>query len=222
MSWPNDGGKKPRDRVEMNHYGVRCVIGYRRVAADGSVRIGGKTLRSPRLVKHAGEEVFLSPYSCYGDYQALPMGHGNFDPIELEDVTKQPIAEKRPMTTPEMVQRSLDLIECMTPDGIQRAEAAGQSTLVAHRDRLPVAGTVDSPAARAKWEAAGFVFGDPIREPGRPTVFVACTFPAGWELRATDHSMWSDLLGPDGRKRASVFFKAAAHDYAAHAFGLEG
>lgn len=118
-------------------------------------------------------------------------------------------------------------LTAMTPGGIEAQEAAGQQSLVAHKDRLPIIGTIrnrggaDIPDERAKWEAAGFVFGDEIPEQGRRPVFVACTFPPGWRLQATDHSMWSDVIDDAGRKRASVFFKAAFYDYAAHTFGLD-
>jgi hypothetical protein len=39
--------------------------------------------------------------------------------------------------------------------------------------------------------------------------------PAGWKKVATEHSMWSDLLDDQGRKRAAIFFKAAFYDYSA-------
>lgn len=40
--------------------------------------------------------------------------------------------------------------------------------------------------------------------------------PDGWEIKATDHSMWSDLFDDKGRKRANFFYKAAFYDR--HAF----
>jgi hypothetical protein len=36
--------------------------------------------------------------------------------------------------------------------------------------------------------------------------------PSGWEIKATDHSMWNELLDDKGRKRASFFYKAAFYD----------
>ena len=114
-----------------------------------------------------------------------------------------------------------DALTAATPGGIEAAEAAGQRRLVAHADRLPICGTIDGPDQRAKWEAAGFRFGERIMEPGRPVVFVACTFPPGWRLQPTEHPMWSDVLDPSGAKRAAVFFKAAFYDYSAHTFGLD-
>lgn len=113
-----------------------------------------------------------------------------------------------------------------SPGGIERQEAEGQRNLVAHADRLPVVGTIDGmgsrgakPGQQEQWEKVGFVFGEPLTGPDQ--IFVACTFPKGWSLKPTDHSMWSDVLDDKGRKRASVFFKAAFYDYNAHTFGLE-
>lgn len=123
-----------------------------------------------------------------------------------------------------------DFLAATRPGGIEAMEAEGQRRLVATSDRLPIRGTthlrmggddVPNGECRAKWEAAGFVFGEPIIEPGRPTIFVACAFPAGWKLVPTEHSMWSDVVDAEGKKRAAVFFKAAFYDYRAHTFGLD-
>lgn len=53
----------------------------------------------------------------------------------------------------------------------------------------------------------GFVFGEPVDD-----LFIAVTFPAGWKKVATEHSMWSDLVDPQGRKRGGIFYKAAFYD----------
>src|SRR5882757_9357690 len=114
----------------------------------------------------------------------------------------------------------MDLAAAMSPGGIEAMEEAGQRKLVATPDRLPIRGTIESfqNSSRGKWEAAGFVFGDPVIESGRPTIFVACAFPSGWKLVPTEHSMWSDVVDAYGKKRAAVFFKAAFYDYKAHTF----
>ena len=36
--------------------------------------------------------------------------------------------------------------------------------------------------------------------------------PEGWEIKATDHTMWNELIDNKGRKRASFFYKAAFYD----------
>lgn len=43
-------------------------------------------------------------------------------------------------------------------------------------------------------------------------LFWDVTLPAGWEIKATDHSMWNELFDDKGRKRASFFYKAAFYD----------
>jgi hypothetical protein len=62
-------------------------------------------------------------------------------------------------------------------------------------------------------EAAGVVFGSTVE--GDP-MFRYATLPPGWEKRRTDHSMWTELRDERGRKRASIFYKAAFYDRSAH------
>ena len=107
----------------------------------------------------------------------------------------------------------------MMPGGIEMQEAAGQIELTGERNRMPIRGTTDDPVLRGQWEAVGFRFGREVPHQPAP-VFVEATFPLGWFLKPTDHSMWSDVLDEKGRKRASVFFKAAFYDYKAHTSGL--
>lgn len=90
-----------------------------------------------------------------------------------------------------------------TPGGIERQEAEGQRALVAGTT-LP---KKISGATREQLEALGFKFGEDADE-----LFVHCELPAGWSKRGTDHSMHSDLLDEQGRKRAGVFYKAAFYD----------
>lgn len=100
------------------------------------------------------------------------------------------------------------------PGGIERQEAAGQQALVAS-ERLPIKGLFrDTPLMQEYLEGLGFVFGEPLT--GQDAIFIECQLPTGWRKVATDHSMWSDLLDAQGRKRAAIFFKAAFYDYNAH------
>lgn len=119
-------------------------------------------------------------------------------------------------------------LAAMLPGGIEAQEAAGQRELTRASSSLPINGTLEGnygrerPELRPQWEAVGFTFGKPVPNPhGRPPIFVEATFPPGWSLKPTDHSMWSHVIDAKGRKRASVFFKAAFYDYNAHTFGLE-
>lgn len=110
----------------------------------------------------------------------------------------------------------------MLPGGIEAQEAAGQASVCGTKDRLPVRGTLTDnfdgpkPELRGQWESLGFMFGKFIPEERRPVVFVECEFPPGWSLRPCNHSMWSELLDPNGGVRGLMFFKAAFYDYHAH------
>lgn len=43
-------------------------------------------------------------------------------------------------------------------------------------------------------------------------LFVYVKFPEGWTKKRTDHSMYTDLLDPQGRVRGSIGYKAAFYD----------
>jgi hypothetical protein len=85
---------------------------------------------------------------------------------------------------------------------IEAQEAQGQRELVA-AEVLPTEG-LQAVASACGIEILGAVAGDEL--------FVSVKLPDGWSKRATDHSMWSDLVDGKGRKRASIFYKAAFYD----------
>lgn len=87
-------------------------------------------------------------------------------------------------------------------------ERAGQQQLV-HSDRLPT--ELHSP--REEFEALGFAFGEP--DPRDP-MFMLAALPGGWTREGSDHAMWSYLVDQLGRRRASIFYKAAFYDRSAH------
>jgi hypothetical protein len=43
-------------------------------------------------------------------------------------------------------------------------------------------------------------------------LFCNVELPEGWEIKATDHTMWNELIDNKGRKRATFFYKAAYYD----------
>jgi hypothetical protein len=43
-------------------------------------------------------------------------------------------------------------------------------------------------------------------------LFRRVRLPEGWGFRYTDHSMWTDLVDDNGKKRAGIFYKAAFYD----------
>jgi hypothetical protein len=100
-----------------------------------------------------------------------------------------------------------NFIAASTPGGIEAQEAKGQQDFVAN-ETLPKDMMGDK---KEDYEKLGFVFGESADD-----IFVNVKFPDGWKKKATDHSMHSDLLDEKGRKRASIFYKAAFYDRSAH------
>lgn len=74
-------------------------------------------------------------------------------------------------------------------------------------EHLPSDASYDKPLARPVYEKLGIQIGD-IAD----SLFVDVSLPDGWKLQRTDHSMWSELLDEKGRKRGSIFYKAAFYD----------
>ncbi len=90
---------------------------------------------------------------------------------------------------------------------VERQEAHGQQLLTSTFTRLPI--EMDHDRSRA----LGFEVGHPLDE-----LFVGVTAPAGWELKPTEHSMWSDIIDADGKKCGEVFYKAAFYDRRAEGY----
>jgi len=93
------------------------------------------------------------------------------------------------------------------PGGIEAQEVRGQSDFVAN-DTLPIK---CHGCTREQLEQMDIVFGDPVDD-----LFASVQLPDGWRKERTDHSMWSHLVDDQGRKRASIFYKAAFYDRDAH------
>lgn len=89
------------------------------------------------------------------------------------------------------------------PKFIEAQEAQGQRELV--KSSLLPADITD----RESFERLGFTFGEPV--PG-DSLFVNAALPPGWTRQGSDHAMWSYLLDDKGRRRVSVFYKAAFYD----------
>ncbi|MFE9296575.1 hypothetical protein [Streptomyces niveus] len=92
-----------------------------------------------------------------------------------------------------------------TDDLIREQEKAGQEQFLAS-DHLPT--EMDRPA----FEALGFTFAQPA---AADPLFAPATMPAGWTRQGSDHDMWSYLLDEHGRRRASIFYKAAFYSRSA-------
>lgn len=89
------------------------------------------------------------------------------------------------------------------PGSIEAMEARGQRELT-QATQLPREGYNEFGRAAV----LGFeVIGD-----GADPLFYDVRMPEGFRIQATDHSMWSDLLDAEGKKVASIFYKAAYYD----------
>lgn len=98
-------------------------------------------------------------------------------------------------------------------NAIMNQERRGQQNF-ASSDTLPLDGLT---AALCKQLAAGG-FEIETDEKGAPQpspdddLFVRAKLPNGWKKQPTDHSMYTDLLDTQGRKRGIIFYKAAYYD----------
>ncbi len=101
-----------------------------------------------------------------------------------------------------------NMMAAMIPGGIVAQEMAWQATFVGGTS-LPK--EMLHSCSREKLERMGIKFGDDVDD-----IFVAAQLPDGWTKKATNHSMWSELLDEKGRRRADIFFKAAFYDRKAH------
>ena len=95
-------------------------------------------------------------------------------------------------------------LEAGSPEAIERSELAGQAELAQLMRALPIKSNLDVGAVTAQ---TGIVFGEPIDE-----LFVSVVLPAGWEIKPSNHSMYSDLVDESGKVRAEIFYKAAFYD----------
>jgi hypothetical protein len=103
----------------------------------------------------------------------------------------------------------------VNPNAIEAQEKAGQEQLTRSKtegiiQQLPRKGNpyadVDVMEAYKKMgiEIVGETKGD--------NLFLDVKLPKGWQLKATDHSMWNNLIDNNGKIVATIFYKAAFYD----------
>lgn len=95
------------------------------------------------------------------------------------------------------------------PIGIEVQESVGQRELI-ESSQLPT--KVNNPSdvgSQQTYTAMGI---DVIGFSKGDELFQDVVLPEGWSKSGTGHSMWSYLLDNKGRKRASIFYKAAFYD----------
>lgn len=90
-----------------------------------------------------------------------------------------------------------------TEKTIHRQKVKGQQTIVNGTQLPKKMGNL----SREELTTIGFEFGRDTDD-----LFVECKLPEGWKKVRTDHSMYSDLLDEQGRRRASIFYKAVFYD----------
>lgn len=103
-----------------------------------------------------------------------------------------------------------------TPGGIEKQEKEGKMQQ-ATKQTLPKKLGSHEEAFRA----LGFV-----ATGSSDDLFNLATFPVGWKKVPTDHSLWTDLVDDMGRRRGTIFYKAAFYDrdasaYLVHRFGVD-
>lgn len=97
---------------------------------------------------------------------------------------------------------------------IENQEKRGQRAVVTNK-RLPKATNYcsgyqsknDTDFTRQQYEKMGIKIIDDYDD-----LFWNVQLPEGWDIKATSHPMWNELLDDKGRKRASFFYKAAFYD----------
>lgn len=66
--------------------------------------------------------------------------------------------------------------------------------------------------SREAWEKLGIEFNDEYDD----EVLIEAKLPEGWSVRATDHSMWNDIVDANGYVRGKMFYKSSFYDRDAH------
>jgi len=91
--------------------------------------------------------------------------------------------------------------------GIEAQEAQGQKELV-NSAQLPSKMGMSGDASDFYYSVGIKVIGESEGD----NLFYDVELPEGWQKKSTDHSMWSELIDDQGRKRAGIFYKAAFYD----------
>lgn len=112
----------------------------------------------------------------------------------------------RRMQQHDPVDLMLEMFAGMSDGAVERQEARGQREAVGDGQHIFLACDLRN-CTDEQLEAMGIQFegdGDGVMRPAK--------LPPGWELKATDHSMWNKLVDDQDRERASMFYKAAFYD----------
>lgn len=108
------------------------------------------------------------------------------------------------LTSPGLHLSGLSAALAATPGSIEASEAQGQKDLKNH---VMIPREMHGLNVE-QVQALGFTLVPAEDDP----LFYYGGMPMGWEINADDHNMWSYLHDDKGRKRASIFYKAAFYD----------
>ncbi len=97
----------------------------------------------------------------------------------------------------------------LNPGAIEEQEAKGQQELV---ESLQLPKTCNSPRGLNASEIYHKLGIKTFTGSKGDDLFMGVKLPSGWKKEETDHSMWSNLIDEQGRKRASIFYKASFYD----------
>jgi len=93
------------------------------------------------------------------------------------------------------------------PDKIEEQEVLGASEVVEY-DSIPTNGCSTDQEIES-FTNLGFeihaVFSN-------DELFRGASLPPGWKKRPTGHNMWTEIVDETGKKRFSIFYKAASYD----------
>jgi len=99
-----------------------------------------------------------------------------------------------------------------TPGGIERQEAEGQKTFV-ESELIPTEGNPNIFKNNSEWIEKLESFGFEIdKSKVIDDLFYSAKLPEGWKKRATEHSMWSEIVDSSGKVMVLIFYKAAFYD----------
>lgn len=90
------------------------------------------------------------------------------------------------------------------PDGVR---SKGIPREADYRERVHIANKNKEEWTRQQYERMGIKIIDKFDD-----LLYSVELPEGWEIRASDNSMWNYLIDNKGRKRAAFFYKAAFCD----------
>lgn len=102
---------------------------------------------------------------------------------------------------------NLLLPKLVNSSGMWDVISKGVSSDMSYEERKEITTKNNLEYTKAQYEKMGIIILSEYDD-----LFYNVELPVGWAIRATEHSMWNELLDDTGRKRADFFYKAAFYD----------